>query len=233
MITDARWPCDNDVRYFHQDRAAFQPVAKQKPISVMTIQPPSPRQSDAAELHPGMVFEDQRHAGEQTSRHTLVFADSRSIILEASDGGRQFTSREQFDRARGSRWKQIDHSLVTPTDESDTDTDDRTGVSISPATAMQSAIAIKRDSYARENTSTTFKIAALNDIEQILEPGCFAPVEFTQVDGIGEQTAANLRAHEITTPIDVRAASDSYLSEVQGIGPKTLNNLRETVTRDS
>ena len=54
-------------------------------------------------------------------------------------------------------------------------------------------------------------------------------VPFTQIDGIGQQTARNLRDNDITTYEDVVNESRERLTEVRGMGETTVDRLKEFV----
>lgn len=53
--------------------------------------------------------------------------------------------------------------------------------------------------------------------------------ELLAVDGIGEETAADLRRRGIESQDDLRAASDEDLLAVPGIGAGTLKKIRKDV----
>jgi len=55
------------------------------------------------------------------------------------------------------------------------------------------------------------------------------PVTFTEVAGIGEGTAGNLRANDIVTRGDVRRASRSQLEAVRGMGQTNTDRLLDHV----
>lgn len=53
--------------------------------------------------------------------------------------------------------------------------------------------------------------------------------ELLSVDGIGEETAADLRRRGIETKDDLRAASDEDLLDVPSIGPGRLKKIRASL----
>lgn len=182
-----------------------------------------------------MVFADQRYSDNQAGRYTVIFVDSQSVLLESPAGSRNLTSRQQFEEAWGNRWQQVTQTSPHSSGDSaaEDQPDDDAAESVAPAVAVRSALTVKRESHASDAVGSSHIEVALEEIEQTLEPGCLAPVEFTTVDGIGEATAANLRSRDIKTKLDVQLAGDDYLTDVRGIGAKTLRNLRERVRVDT
>lgn len=189
------------------------------------------RKPSPSPLREGMVFTDTRHSNSDTGRYTVIFVDDQSVVLESPTGGRNITDRDQFEDARDNRWKQLTQLSSQTRGETgeDSPSDDEAADTVAPAVAVRSALTLKRRSTASDTVGSTQLELSLTEIEQQLEPGCLAPVDLTSVSGIGEATASNLRAHDVTTTLDVRLASDQYLTQVRGIGEQTVENLRDSV----
>lgn len=54
-------------------------------------------------------------------------------------------------------------------------------------------------------------------------------VDFTEIDGVGDVSATALEEAGFVTESDIRAASDSQLLELDGIGEQNCQNIREYV----
>ncbi len=55
------------------------------------------------------------------------------------------------------------------------------------------------------------------------------PVDYGEIDGVGESTAKNLANIGIKNERDVRKFSTDELEEVDGVGPTTAENIKEYV----
>lgn len=55
------------------------------------------------------------------------------------------------------------------------------------------------------------------------------PIEFEEIDGVGQKTADTLRANGISTVKDVQNADDNDLLTISGVGESNLRNIKEVI----
>lgn len=66
-------------------------------------------------------------------------------------------------------------------------------------------------------------------LEELVQTNVTQEDELLSVDGIGEETAADLRRRGIETKDDLRAASDEDLLKAPSIGPGRLKKIRASL----
>lgn len=171
-------------------------------------------------LSEGQIYTDSRDEDtpNPTGSQTVIFADHQTVVLEDTDGNRRFEERKQFDTARGDRWK------LTGTEQPGED-------DTPPVTTPEpfiSSLAVLRQSYktSEEADPTDARADTITEAINLLSKNDTEPIDLTDVDGIGDATAKNLREVGITTKLDVHAASNEFLLSLPGIGQKNLRNLR-------
>ena len=173
-------------------------------------------------LAEGQIYTDSREneTSEATETYTVIFADHQTVILEESDGHRRFESRDQFDSARGSRWKFAGES------QSDTDS-----LAVATPEPFISSLAVLRQSYKTSEglDPTGARADTITDAINLISKNTTDPIPLTEVGGIGDRTAKDLREAGITTELDVHAASDEFLLDLPGVGQKNLTNLRRYI----
>ncbi|CDK38161.1 helix-hairpin-helix domain-containing protein [Halorubrum sp. AJ67] len=173
-------------------------------------------------LSEGQVYADSREneTPEPAETYTIIFADHQTVVLEDSDGHRRFESRDQFDTARGDRWKFAEEA------QSDNDTP-----AVTTPEPFISSLTVLRQSYkaSEELDPTDARADTITDAINLISKNTTDPIPLTEVDGIGDRTAKNLREAGITTELDVHAASDEFLLDLPGVGQKNLTNLRRHI----
>lgn len=174
----------------------------------------------------GHVYGDARHAtatdGETTYNraYEVVYADADRLLLsETSSPEYRYEKRTQFETGIGQRWKLLE---VT-----DTDASDDAGPSASQLLSLARHL---RDAFNDKNDPA--RAAAITQFLEIAERHAgLSEIDWTRVDGVGEQTAANLREHGFHTDADLLVAPDDSIRAVDGVGTKTLENLYEYIER--
>lgn len=176
-------------------------------------------------LTEGQIYTDSRDTdtSKPNGSQTVVFADHQTVILEDPDGNRRFEERKQFDTARGDRWK------LTGTVQSDEGDE---SPSITTPEPFISSLAVLRQSYrtSEEADPTDARADTITEAITLLSKNKTDPIELTDVEGIGDTTADNLREVGIATELDVHAASDEFLLTLPGVGKKNLRNLRRHIS---
>jgi predicted flap endonuclease-1-like 5' DNA nuclease len=175
-------------------------------------------------LAEGQIYTDSREneSPEPAETYTIIFADHQTVVLQDSDGHRRFESRDQFDTARGDRWK------FAGEPQSDADTDSPAVTTPEP---FISALAVLQQSYrvSEELDQTDTRVDTITDAINLISKNATDPIPLIEIDGIGDRTAKNLREAGITTELDVHAASDEFLLDLPGVGQKNLTNLRRYI----
>ena len=175
-------------------------------------------------LSEGQVYTDSRDTdtAKPSGSQTVVFADHQTVVLEDADGKRRFEKRKQFDTARGDRWK------LTSTAQPE---GDEQSPSVTTPEPFISSLAVLQQSYrtSEEADPTDARADTITEAINLLSKNDTEPVDLTDVDGIGDATADNLREVGIATKLDVHAASDEFLLSLPGVGQKNLRNLRRYV----
>lgn len=173
-------------------------------------------------LSEGQVYTDSREdeTPEPAETYTIIFADHQTVILEDNDGHRRFENRDQFDAARGDRWKFAGEA------QSDNDSP-----AVTTPEPFISSLAVLRQSYkvSEELDPTDARADTITDAISLISKNATDRIALTEIDGIGDRTAENLREAGITTELDVHAASDELLLDLPGVGQKNLTNLRRHI----
>lgn len=182
-----------------------------------------PREELTYEPEPGMVFRDERHS-DDGALLTLVYLDDyvallRSSFVKERGAGRhahRLSPREMFEIQLGAgRLKRVDEESPVPGGhlsdikqraEELEQSDGRKGKHY--AEALHEAVELFTDGLDEEDRET---------------------VPFEDIDGVGGNTASNLRAAGYTTAGDVRRASDDSLLDIRGVGEGNLQNIRNYV----
>ena len=175
-------------------------------------------------LSEGQVYTDSREneTPEPAETYTIIFADHQTVVLEDTDGHRRFEKRDQFDSARGDRWKFAGET------QSDSESDLPAVTTPEP---FISSLAVLRQSYkvSEELDPTDTRADTISDAINLISKNTTDPIPLTEIDGIGDRTAKNLREAGVTTELDVHAASDEFLLDLPGVGQKNLTNLRRHI----
>ncbi|MFD1570185.1 MULTISPECIES: helix-hairpin-helix domain-containing protein [Haloferacaceae] len=173
-------------------------------------------------LSEGQVYTDSRESEtpEPAETYTIIFADHQTVVLEDSGGHRRFESRDQFDTARGDRWKFAEDAQA-----------DNDSPAVTTPEPFISSLAVLRQSYkaSEELDPTDTRADTITDAINLISKNTTDPIPLTEIDGIGDRTAKNLREAGVTTELDVHAASDEFLLDLPGVGQKNLTNLRRHI----
>lgn len=174
----------------------------------------------------GHIYGDARHTttsnGEITYNraYEVVYADADRLLLsETGSPEYRYEKRTQFVTGIGQRWELLE---VT-----DTDAPDDTGPSASQLLSLARHL---RDAFDHENNPE--RVVALDQFLELADHQAgLTEIDWTRVDGVGKQTAANLREHGFHTDADLLVAPDDSIRAVDGVGKKTLENLYEYIKR--
>lgn len=195
-------------------------------------QPASRSVTSSPTLTPGQVYGDARHTtGDPDSATTpadafsvtfeLVFVDDDRVLLRARSGSDyRYERRDEFEAGIGSRWRLLtDPGEAKHTDQTLPDDTHQ----------LEPYLRLLRNRRANhEETNGERGRLLTQGIQQAiiaLEHYDPTPCDFEAVDGIGPQTAANLRDAGFVTDADVDVARNDRLLNVDGIGEQTLANL--------
>lgn len=188
----------------------------------------APPKSTRTDIQIGLPVEDQR-TGEL--RRT-VYADSRVVLLRDEAGSTTLVTRDAFETQLGTRYRprpdaetaaaDIDGGQYDALRECLAEYERREGRKAAhKVDALQEAL----DLFPGHATDEGDGDAAREDTEGGESDDREVPLE--TVPGIGPETAGRLRVRGFVTEADFRAASDDELLAVSGLGPSTLDNLRE------
>lgn len=81
--------------------------------------------------------------------------------------------------------------------------------------------------YSENEFIALVKITS-NDVEQDGDDNG-TPVDLVDIDGVGENTAARMKAEGLATEEQIREATIEELTEVKGVGPGTAENIKEYI----
>lgn len=165
--------------------------------------------SDTERIEPGLIVEDQR-SGE---RRAVVYVDARVVLSRDEDGHTTLTPRDTFASLVGTR--------IRPCPGATLDVD------VGPLADEGTNEAESDDEDPADGSSTD---DADGDAPEPATP-TEATVEFEAVDGVGPETAGQLRTTGFVTERDVREAADEDLLGVSGVGPAALAAIREYLDR--
>lgn len=173
--------------------------------------------SDTERTEPGLIVEDQR-SGE---RRAVVYVDARVVLSRDEDGHTTLTPRDTFASLVGTRLRpcpgatlDVDVGPLADEGTGDAESDDEDPGDDGPT-----------DGEAPGATGD-----AGDGASESVEPA-EATVEFEAVDGVGPETAGQLRTTGFVTERDVREAADEDLLGVSGVGPAALGAIREYLDR--
>lgn len=175
-----------------------------------------PRENVTDPVEVGQVYTDSR-----TDEEIKVLYEDDYVVLatsvepkEGTWSGHRYESKKQFTKAVGAgRFKLTDATE-----------------SASSRCAELAQSMLERYESADGRTAS-HKADALRELIEEIESDepIDETLDFSTVNGIGAKTAARLRNAGFSTKDDVRRATDHELSEVKGMGAKSLQNLREYV----
>jgi hypothetical protein len=198
---------------------------------------PTASSSDPTE---GQVYADARHQASSsangnnasTQAYIIRFVDENRVLMESQtdSGDYRYERREQFDNAVGSRWRRL------KTEESDGDEAPPTGQDTSPEASLDLDELIKAYTQRRAVLSAGYtdsvdhpnsRRAELQLIIKLLDSHPAPKITLTDVDGIGEETAAALTDAGLDTVAAVITVPISRLTDINGVGRVTAENLIE------
>lgn len=173
----------------------------------------APPEDTRTEIEIGLVFEDVR----TEELRKIVYADSRVVVSRDPDGNSTLTPLSAFDSLFGSRYRP------------------RPGAELDVDGGQLGRLRERRAEYeAAEGRKAAHKADALREAIDLLTGDdtvdeALEEFDFESVDGIGPETAAQLRASGFVTRTDVRSADDEDLLAVPGIGPANVEAIRDAV----
>jgi DNA uptake protein ComE-like DNA-binding protein len=177
----------------------------------------------------GEIYGDERHSeineGEEVypRKYEVVFVDENRVFLRNLDGADDYRHErvDQFSEGRGNRWKLIDKGQVGM-------------VSSIPETAPLIQVLKNKVNDYQEDTSrkTAHKAAALQEAIDIIKELRPDDIDWTEIDGVGEETAENIVEAGYKTAIDIRIATDDELQSVPGVGEKVIELMKAHIEKE-
>lgn len=189
----------------------------------------APTERTGTDIQIGLRIKDQR----SNELRQILYFDSRVVLLRDETNSTTLQSRESFESNLGSRYR-------PSTEESDAIDDGRYG-------RLRDRLA---EYEATDGRKAAHKVAALREALDIVsgeaerspnaavaaerpddadDDSAAEDVPFSEIPGIGPETAGKLRIHGFVTEADVRSASDDEILAVSGVGPSNLTNIRDVL----
>lgn len=171
----------------------------------------------------GQIYGDERHSefvdGEKVyhRQYEVVYQDDKLLLLrDVDDGQHRSDPVTQFREGIGSRWTLLESGQ-----------DDELLASLPDLAPVLAALERRREHYLEKSGQiAAHRAEAIKEALDIVSGYSPAPVEWDTIDGIGDETAANLVDAGVVSEADVRSASDEDLLTVDGIGTGTVERIR-------
>lgn len=186
----------------------------------------APSETTRTEVQIGLAVTDSR-----TGDHRrIIYADSQSVLLRDATGATTLLPRRAFDRELGTRYR--------PRPEATPNVDggqyDRIRDRLAEYDAHEGRKAQHKADALREAldllASATDGDVDADEADAASGPDNDWEVPYEEIPGIGSETANALRSQGIVTVSDVDGASDEMLRAVSGVGPSTVERIREFLT---
>lgn len=185
----------------------------------------APSETTRTDVQIGLVVADHRTG----DLRQIIYADSRTVLIRDETGSTTLIPRGTFETELDTRYRaqpeatpDIDGGQYDRLRDRLADYDGQDG-----RKAEHKADALREALDLLAGTTDAVPDSDGGDAADETAENGDREVPFEEIPGIGPETARNLRSQGFVTVADVDAASDDVLHSVSGVGPDTLEKIRE------